>query len=105
VELAKKDILPGSVEWLYRQQRPTNPGLTYLLWVLVVGVNQAGHGSSILGFSHQDLALPILLFAFGLGSVCSTFLQFWTRFSDTAKLTGGTLRTVLLANWVAWYHY
>jgi hypothetical protein len=85
----------------------TSPELekdTYLLGVLVVGIDQAGHGSSILRLSHQDLTLSILPLTLGLSSVCTPSPSA-IDLKGKAKLTGGTPRTALLANWVAYCHY
>jgi hypothetical protein len=77
---------------------------THLFGVLVVGIDQAGHGSSILRLSHQDLTLPILPLALGLGSVRAPSPSVIT-FKEVKTLTGGILHTALLASWVAYSHY
>jgi hypothetical protein len=77
---------------------------TYLLGVLVVGIDQAGHGSSIFCFSHQDLTLSILPFALGLGSICTPSPSA-IDLKGIEKLTDGILHTALLASWVAYSHY
>lgn len=70
VELVDQQVLPSGVESLTISRDHVMS--THLFGILVIGISQTGHSSSILGFSHQDLALSITSLDRAVRRVCSS---------------------------------